>query len=515
MYQKLSFIFSKKRRRILSIISKMLCDSYSVREVEKILRAVRSAKLKESDILELQENLIKGCAHNGEGEHAITNYNEVVRLLDEEYGHTRTKEEHVCLDRGGNPIPWYTYSAIEYVKQLDFSDCDVFEFGSGYSSLFWAERARRVVSVEHEPEWYSRIMPEIPSNLEYLLVTEPLKYASKILDYQRQFDVIIIDGEQRPECVAPALSKLSDDGLIIVDNSDWFPGICSLLRKADLIQIDMQGLGPINSYAWTTSFFLRRTASFQPLTARQPLHGPGSIPNMCDLPIDPRIDKPSLNGLDDKLAKYLDFRNGFFVEAGSNDGFNQSNTYYLENSMGWRGLLIEGIPELSKICRMVRARSLVCNAALVADEKATPEVTMRFANLMSLVKGSMANQEIADEHIRKGVEIQELAETYEVKVRGRTLTSLCVDLIPDQTIDFLSLDVEGYELEVLKGLDLEKVAPKFVLVETYALDAVVDLIGSRYDLVEKLTIHDYLFKLRKLSESVPEEFGSFNKKLNP
>jgi FkbM family methyltransferase len=256
----------------------------------------------------------------------------------------------------------------------------------------------------------------------------------------------------------------------------------------------MQGLGPINSYAWTTSFFFRRTASFLARSARQPLHGPGSIPNLCDLPVKPDIEKPSLNGLDDKLAKYLDFRNGFFIEAGANDGFNQSNTYHLENSKGWRGLLVEGIPDLAAICRKVRARSKVCHAALVADQTATPTVTMRFANLMSLVEGSMDDPQKAEEHIRQGVAIQDLPGTYEVEVPARTLTSLWEEFIPGQPIDFLSLDVEGFEVEVLRGLDLRKVTPKFILVETYALEAVGGLLGGHYDMIEKLTVHDYLFK---------------------
>lgn len=61
--------------------------------------------------------------------------------------------------------------------------------------------------------------------------------------------------------------------------------------------------------------------------------------------------RPSINNLDRKLAKYLDFREGFFIEAGANDGYAQSNTYFLEKKRGWHGLLIEGIPELYKTCK--------------------------------------------------------------------------------------------------------------------------------------------------------------------
>ena len=59
-----------------------------------------------------------------------------------------------------------------------------------------------------------------------------------------------------------------------------------------------------------------------------------------------RYSRPALNDIDRKLEKYLDFEEGFFVEAGANDGFNQSNTYYLEKIKKWSGILIEPIPDL-------------------------------------------------------------------------------------------------------------------------------------------------------------------------
>src|SRR5688572_10403591 len=50
----------------------------------------------------------------------------------------------------GQPIPWYTYPAIEFIRQLDFSQSTVFEYGSGNSTMFWAASAARVISVEED-----------------------------------------------------------------------------------------------------------------------------------------------------------------------------------------------------------------------------------------------------------------------------------------------------------------------------------------------------------------------------
>ena len=49
----------------------------------------------------------------------------------------------------------------------------------------------------------------------------------------------------------------------------------------------------------------------------------------------------SLNDLDKKMLKYINFRNGFFIEMGANDGVNQSNSFYYDKSLGWNGVLVE------------------------------------------------------------------------------------------------------------------------------------------------------------------------------
>ena len=61
---------------------------------------------------------------------------------------------------------------------------------------------------------------------------------------------------------------------------------------------------------------------------------------------DDTLSRPALHELDVKLGAIIDRDGGFFVEAGAHDGFTQSNTYWLERFRGWRGLLVEPMPEL-------------------------------------------------------------------------------------------------------------------------------------------------------------------------
>ena len=74
----------------------------------------------------------------------------ICRILAFEYGHLRTAALGRPIDAEGRPVPWYTYPAIEFLRQLDFANASVFEYGSGNSTLFWCSIAREVISVEDE-----------------------------------------------------------------------------------------------------------------------------------------------------------------------------------------------------------------------------------------------------------------------------------------------------------------------------------------------------------------------------
>lgn len=206
---------------------------------------------------------------------------------------------------------------------------------------------------------------------------------------------------------------------------------------------------------------------------------------------DPR---PALNDLDRKLAKYLKHRRGFFIEVGANNGYAQSKTYYLEKRKRWRGILVEAIPELFRQCRAARPQSIVHNCALVGPDFPHSSIKMHYAHLMSIAEGAFDSEQRCSEHINAGVELQNLDATYTVEVPARTLESILDEIPQCPRIDFFSLDVEGLEFDVLRGLNLNKYRPHFLLVEARFFKEVDSLLTSHdYQLVEQLTGHDYLY----------------------
>lgn len=196
-----------------------------------------------------------------------------------------------------------------------------------------------------------------------------------------------------------------------------------------------------------------------------------------------------------KLDQYINFRGGFYIEVGAHDGFSQSNTYHLEKFMGWTGVLVEGIPELYRQCKRHRPNSKVFNFALVDQTFTQPTVEMHFASLMSVVDGSLKSSDLQQQHLKTGVKHEQLRSSYTVHVPARTLESV-LDAVQPPKIDLFSLDVEGYELSVLRGMNILKYQPRIIVVEARFFNEVNAFLAPYYDMVEQLWEHDYLYRLK-------------------
>ncbi len=210
---------------------------------------------------------------------------------------------------------------------------------------------------------------------------------------------------------------------------------------------------------------------------------------------DRSLSRPALYGMADALDRHLPHDGGFFVEAGANDGFDQSNTYHLERFRGWRGLLVEPVPELHREALLERPGAHVVNCALVAGDHDGSAVEMRYGGLMSIVSGTHGSEQADRDFIAPAFALG-LEEEYTFSVPARTLSSLLDDLGAPE-VDLLSLDVEGFEPQVLRGLDLARHAPRFILVEIHDMASgrapIEDLLGDRYVAVEQLSPLDLLY----------------------
>lgn len=197
-----------------------------------------------------------------------------------------------------------------------------------------------------------------------------------------------------------------------------------------------------------------------------------------------RYSAPGLRGLDKKLLRYISAEPGVFLEIGANDGFSQSNTYYLERVLGWDGVLIEAVPSLFRSCRKLRKHSVTFNRACVGPD-GPAHIDIALLGLMSVALGLQDNGEETDRLGRRPPRT--------ITVPTATLSEL-IDQAGKTSIDFMSVDVEGAELAVLSGLDLSRHVPGFLLVETKHPDQVAELLGEQMEFVEALSEHDFLYR---------------------
>jgi len=210
-----------------------------------------------------------------------------------------------------------------------------------------------------------------------------------------------------------------------------------------------------------------------------------------------------LNGLDLKLIRYIKpRRGGYFVELGANDGISQSNTFKLQRAFDWTGLLIEPSPIRFKECISNRsfgdAPHICCNACVPFDYS-DRFVEIEDSDLMSVAKGLDVSDSDAASHADAGARfLQDTRMRMTYGAVARTLTSLLDEVSAPSDFDLLSLDVEGNELAVLKGLDFQRYRPKWILVEIRDRREVFDYLehmGYRHieDLSSNLSYSDCLF----------------------
>ncbi|NJN42273.1 MAG: FkbM family methyltransferase [Flammeovirgaceae bacterium] len=158
------------------------------------------------------------------------------------------------------------------------------------------------------------------------------------------------------------------------------------------------------------------------------------------------------------MRNYFDnSKSGFFVEVGANEPVTDfSQSWHLENQLGWTGILIEPNPVLAEKARKTRPNSIIVEAASVSSES---------VGSLSLFIPIINNEEITGHaSIEKNLDNFNYARHREVKVNARTLNSILHEA-QVKFIDVLSIDVEGAEMEVLKGFDIEKYKPKLILLE--------------------------------------------------
>lgn len=189
--------------------------------------------------------------------------------------------------------------------------------------------------------------------------------------------------------------------------------------------------------------------------------------------------------------------NGFFIELGGYDGITQSNTAFFEFYRNWKGILIE--PSYDKYLECIKNRPLSkCYHNACSESSDIKYLNGDWGSLMSSVDGKRLNRNNLVKQVN-AITLNEIIQNY---INTNNISNLNIDL--------LSLDTEGYELNILHGLDLNKFRPNYMIIEVYNYDydkIKNHLNNNNYELLMNIsnynktdnqiwdgTHNDYLFK---------------------
>lgn len=178
-----------------------------------------------------------------------------------EIGWFRSFDSKSPVDGYSEPIPWVTYSFMDFIADRIQKEHTIFEFGSGNSTFYYAKRALKVVSVEHDKAWFDKISSTKPSNSEMIFCELETggNYSKMPATMGQKFDIIIVDGRDRVNCCYQSLAALSEGGVVVLDDSERenYAAAISFFKKEGFKELSFSGISPGLFYRKSTSVFYK------------------------------------------------------------------------------------------------------------------------------------------------------------------------------------------------------------------------------------------------------------------
>lgn len=167
-------------------------------------------------------------------------------------------------DENGNFVPWMTYDAINFLKNYVKKDHQIFEFGCGASTLFFAENSAFVTSIETNEKWLQIVKSFLAeknlNNFAITLMTDGItneSYETYAKNCNKKFDIIIIDSIKRFDCALNVIEALNENGIIILDDSERknYKKIFDFFTNKNFSHQNFQGIAPAQLKIKNTTIF--------------------------------------------------------------------------------------------------------------------------------------------------------------------------------------------------------------------------------------------------------------------
>lgn len=165
------------------------------------------------------------------------------------------------MDHEGNLIPWLNFGIVNFLDDRLKKDLTIYEYGSGFSTRYYAERTQQVTSVEHDKCWYEHVVKDMPDNvtLLYRAHDENGQYCSSVKESEQAYDLIMVDGRDRVNCVKQAIHALTPRGVVMLDDSqrEKYQDVFPFMAQHGFRVLHFEGMKPKGTGLNRTSIFYR------------------------------------------------------------------------------------------------------------------------------------------------------------------------------------------------------------------------------------------------------------------
>jgi FkbM family methyltransferase len=177
---------------------------------------------------------------------------------------------------------------------------------------------------------------------------------------------------------------------------------------------------------------------------------------------------------------------GFCVDVGATDGIGGNNTYLFEKR-GWGCICIEPISAYYEQCKQNRKVAIRCAVGEKAEEDKEFTVFTLNGDNYSAISGLKPDERLVESHKHL------ITNTQTIQVPVRTLTSILDEYYAPTNIDFISIDTENTELDVLKGMDFNKYKVRYLCIENNFNEPMIEeyLLQFNFKKIHRLAVNDF------------------------
>ena len=179
-------------------------------------------------------------------------------------GYLKSFQTFKPIDKDNSPLPWINYPVIEFLSKRLNKSINIFEYGSGYSTIYFSKLVNKITSIECDIGWFEKIDSKLndQSNIElsYIPIDENYYRAiEEVTPKEHKYGFIIVDGRDRVKCAKLAIKYLTPEGILLLDDSGRkrYSAVFRFYTQNGFRELTISGMKPNGLGIFHTTLFYR------------------------------------------------------------------------------------------------------------------------------------------------------------------------------------------------------------------------------------------------------------------